>query len=198
MRTSKIIAAMALAFASHGVHASIVGGANFINLTGGEPVSSPGAYQDNFNAFGWDEVTGVTLGGLVGYVDYNISVASDTLVDSHFIGFDPLAHTSVSASITFSTAILGVIYTDYSLYVTDGALGLPTVAYFNPAHLGLEMIDTFSVSGNTITFFDAHARVPGDFMRVITAAVPEPSTYAMMGLGLAGVMFATRRQRRAV
>jgi hypothetical protein len=31
---------------------------------------------------------------------------------------------------------------------------------------------------------------------MLTAAVPEPSTWALMGLGLAGLGFAARRQRR--
>jgi hypothetical protein len=197
MRTSKIIAAMALAFASHGVHASIVSGTNFINLTGGEPASTPGVFMDATSAFGWDESTGVTLGSLVAGVDSNFGATSSSVVDSHIIGFDPFHITVGISTITFDHTILGVIWADGSLNATNGALGLPTVTYLSPSHVGLEVRDSFSVSGNSITF-EAHAGVPGDFIRVITAAVPEPSTYAMMGLGLAGVMFATRRQRRAV
>lgn len=194
----KIILGMGICVSSQGIHAAITGGTNFVNLTGSEPLSTPSVYTNDLQAFGWDEETGVTLGSLVSLVDTNLGVTADTVVDSHLIGFDPDIRTSVSATITFDSPILGIIWSTYGLHETDDALGLSTVAYFTPDNLGLEQIDTFSVSGNTLTYFTSYANRPGDFMRVITSAVPEPSAYAMFGLGLAGVMFAARRQHRSV
>jgi hypothetical protein len=194
---TKIILGMSICASSQGIHAAITGGTNFVNLTGNEPISTPGVYENNLQAFGWDELTGITLGSLVSVVDYNLGITANTLINSHLIGSDPNIHTSITSTITFDSHILGVIWTTYGLNATDAALGLPTVTYYTPDNLGLELIDTFSVSGNSMSFFNSHANRPGDFMRVITSAVPEPSIYAMFGLGLAGVMLVARRQDRS-
>lgn len=197
MKINTIATALVLGLATQAAQATIVGGTNFINLTGSEPAVNPG-FESSL-AFGWDEATQVTLGGLIASVDtITGSLTSDTLVNSHMIGFDPEERSEVLATITFDSEILGVVWSTNSLSATDAVLGLPTVTYNEnpPFYLGIEApFDWFSVDGNTLTFH-AGASKPGDFIRVITAAIPEPSTYAMMAMGLAGVLMATRRRRR--
>lgn len=194
MNFNKTIIAMTLALASQAAHATIVSGTNFTNLTGSEPLSTPSVGDPL--GFGWDELTGVTLGSLFSAVDTNYGVSATTLVNSHWIGYDPLVAATLSFTVTFDQPILGVIWTTYSLDATEAALGLPTVTYYTPKYLGLEPIDGFTVSGNTLTF-TAYANIPGDFMRVLTSPIPEPSVYPMMGLGLACVMLAVSRKRRS-
>ena len=144
-------------------------------------------------------MTNITLGSLVSAVDANYGVTASTLIDSHLIGFDPTIKTSVTFSVTFYQPIKGVIWTTAGLNATNATLGLPTVTYNTAPYLGLESLDSFIVSGNTLSF-TAYSIRPGDFMRVLTvasvSAVPEPSLFSMMGLGLAGVMLAVSRKRR--
>ena len=194
------LAATTLAVASQSAYATVASGINFIDLTGSEPVSTPGVFENDTAGFGWNELTDITLGSLISAVDTNYGVTASTLIDSHLIGFDPTIKTSVTFSVTFYQPIQGVIWTTAGLNATNAALGLPTVTYNTARYLGLEPMDSFMVSGNTLNF-TAYSIRPGDFMRVLTAAgsvspVPEPSLFSMMGLGLAGVAFAVSRKRR--
>jgi hypothetical protein len=54
---------------------------------------------------------------------------------------------------------------------------------------------TFDGMGQSISFGGEAGNVAYDNISV--TAVPEPETYALMALGLAGVMVAVRRQRKA-
>ncbi|MDO9002024.1 MAG: PEP-CTERM sorting domain-containing protein [Aquabacterium sp.] len=56
------------------------------------------------------------------------------------------------------------------------------------------MIELTNVGGAYNTFLSG-GKV--SFVGTIAAQIPEPSTYALMGLGLAGVAFVSRRARRA-
>lgn len=62
------------------------------------------------------------------------------------------------------------------------------------------LFDTFSLSGVTGTTFKIQATGAFSSFRLeglsAVAAIPEPSTYALMGLGLVGIAAAARRQRR--
>ncbi|HQT00236.1 PEP-CTERM sorting domain-containing protein [Acidovorax sp.] len=198
MRLKQIAVSIALAACLPAAQADIVGGTNFVDISGSEPAVNPGF--ESTLAFGWNEATGVSLGSLLASVDtITGALDGDTLINSHMIGFDPEERSAIEATVTFDSEILGVIWVTDSLSATDALLGLPTITYLDnpPFYLGFESpFDMFSVSGNTLTF-RAGANKPGDFLRVITAAVPEPSTYAMMGLGLFGVMLAARRRRSA-
>jgi len=54
---------------------------------------------------------------------------------------------------------------------------------------------TFAGTGQSISFGGEAGNVAYD--NITVTAVPEPGTYALMALGLAGVMVAVRRQRKA-
>lgn len=63
------------------------------------------------------------------------------------------------------------------------------------------LFDTFTLSGVTGTTFKIQATGALSSFRLLgvsaVAAIPEPSTYALMGLGLVGIAAAARRQRRS-
>lgn len=124
------------------------------------------------------------------------TVNANTLVSSHYIYFDPARTQQIRGSVTFDSVILGVYFTKAKLQSSQDEFGLGSVTYNYASATGLESVDRpVSVLGNTLSI-DWRASNPGDHIRVITAAVPEPETYAMLtlGLGLIGAI-ARRRQR---
>ncbi|MCZ7562763.1 MAG: PEP-CTERM sorting domain-containing protein [Burkholderiales bacterium] len=162
-----------------------------------------GAVDANDFLFGFNEKT-VTLGGAL-TLDAG-SIAAGTLVQSHYIFFDPKDHQTVETGsyqagttpITFAFPILGVISTKSGLDATNALFGVSGVTYATSTLIGLESGDVYSFAGNTLSL-DWSATDPGDHIRVITAAVPEPGTYAMIlaGLGLMGFMARRRLQGRS-
>jgi hypothetical protein len=142
-------------------------------------------------------------------------IAAGTSVDSHLLYFDPKNTASVqNVTFTFSGTILGVIvesdrfynsahgFTDYFLssdFLRNSATpaaNYPT-SHFN--NRGLEMGAphdslSVSVSGHTVTIDEFQASSPGDQVRVLTAAVPEPSTFFAFGIPM--VLFGLARWKR--
>jgi hypothetical protein len=198
----------AAAIAAFPANAAVVSGA----LTGGTALSSGGVFQiianpsgltvgnnnfQNNNVRVFNEAQNVVLAGPLAVDVVAGNIAAGTRVSSHYLNFDPgLGQTTAIGSVSFSTPILGVITTRTNL-VGSLLLGAAGVTYLHPTLVGLEpAVDTIGFSGNTLTF-DFETGVPGDSIRIITAGVPEPASWAMLiaGFGLVG---AASRRRRTV
>lgn len=204
MRGFALLSALAVVLAAPASAAVVTGG-----ITGGS--ASPGTFeilvppftvgdddqQANTKLFAFNERQNVALGSNLA-LDLGGTLLAGTRVASHGVVFDPLNSRTVEGFVTFDRPILGLIWLTSKLNATDAALGLASITYDigDPAR-GLEGPDRTgtSFSGNTL-FIDWTASSPGDNIRVLTAAVPEPATWAMLiaGFGLVGV--AARRNRR--
>lgn len=125
---------------------------------------------------------------------------------SYYIEFDPGVPTTVFATIDFGSAVQHV-YSSYDDLVNSQAnYGNLNLTYDFVPHTGPElssdcpstpmagMGECIWVSGNTVSFFFG-AGSPGDGIRVLVTPVPEPSSFAMLGLGLAGMGVWLRRRR---
>jgi PEP-CTERM motif len=133
------------------------------------------------------------------------TIAAGTSLGSYFFHSDPVSASQVySGSVTFTTAILGVIVLSDSLSATDSQLGHQGTTYpTGDSGRGLELSTTqdfFTLSSDrkTLTFqFNTHDNV--DEVRVLTAptAVPEPSSLALLGLGTLILTGASFRRRLA-
>jgi len=173
----------------------------------------------------WDEKQGVTLGAALkvdaspagtydSFADLHTStLAAGTKVDSHYISFDPKYVGSVSTTIGFSGKILGVIVTsdrffDDRLLASD-SLALSSVPASNlpGSHFGfrgLEMrlidlgpkLDWFTINANNSLTVNLAAAYPGDSIRVVTQAVPEPTSIAALSVGAIGLLRRRRRRRK--
>jgi hypothetical protein len=205
----RVVIAATLALLATPAAAVVTGGA----LTGGTAFSNGGQFlaiappvavgfnnfQDN-NVRAFNEKQLVTLGSALA-IDLGLnsatSIAAGTVVRSHFVNFDPLQGRRAVGTVSFSTPVLGLIWSRSGLIASNPILGAPGVTYNTPGNVGFEPGDLASFTGSTVSF-DLSASNPGDSFRVVTAAVPEPATWAMLiaGFGLVGVMARRRQQRR--
>ena len=81
--------------------------------------------------------------------------------------------------------------------IGTAGFGKSGVSYdYSRSAVGLEATDraNTSFSGEVLSL-RWNASNPGDHVRVFTAAIPEPQTYALMLAGLAAVGFMARRRR---
>ncbi len=206
MRFKPILAAFAVLMAGNASAAVVTG-----SLTGGS--AAPGDFQllvppfavgnnnqqDNDTLFAFNEKQNVLLGSNL-VLDQGGTLMAGTRVASHGVVFDPSGDRTLIGSVTFDRPILGLIWTTNRLVATDALLGLPDITYNSPGARGLENRDQpgTSFSGNVLTINDWRASSPGDNLRVLTAAVPEPATWAMMILGFGLVGLAARRRSAGV
>ncbi len=131
------------------------------------------------------------------------NIAIGTQVQSYLLHLDPFNSDPVTltGTLTFSTKILGVIFNTATLDGTDSTLGVSGVTYYTGVNRGLEAgADSFTVSGNSLTFSaDFSASTPMDEVRIVTAAVPEPTTMVAGALLLlpfgAGALRSLRKSR---
>jgi hypothetical protein len=180
------------------------------DVQGSDPTS-------NTTVFIWSERVGLTLLSPVsvqmtvpGTSDSSNSyqpspgtIAMGTKVDTYLIHSDPVGSgaQNYAASVTFSTAILGIIDVTSGLAATDSQLGSLTTTYpGNSTDRGLESPDSLVwVSNNGLTLnFMTSSFV--DEVRVVVASAPEPSTVvlALAGLPVVGIGVWLRRRKAQV
>lgn len=136
------------------------------------------------------------------------SVPAGSRVNSYLLHFDTLTDQSVAASgsITFNSAILGILALTDTLHATNGLVGLPGVMYPQGDLRGLELeqqpggtgggLDSLTLSADRRTVsFDLQNVGAVDQVRVITAVVPEPMSIFLLAIAC-GSIAACRRNRR--
>ncbi len=202
--TSGLVVVVGAAVMSGSAMAAITGVAGMGAQVAPPPVADFPTLTGPF-ADAWDEQQNVTLpaGGVL--VDMFVNGGSMTsgaptpgvvtgVVDSHFLHQTLGTVPSTSGSVTFSGAILGVIYSDNLLDLSDflGAGGTlyPTGQVFR----GMNPGGFLSASGNTLqwNFQSFTGAIEIEQVRVLTRAIPAPGGVCVAALGLAAGL---RRRR---
>ena len=160
--------------------------------------------NDNFNGspnlFAFAEQQNFTLtSNLATNVGQN-PVLAGTVVSSDFVTFEPDGTGyNLIGHVDFSTPVLAIVTLDAQL-IASNFLGDAGITYLDPVNVGLEVGDSVTIDGSNPDQIDwnTSASVPGDSVRVITAAgpapVPEPSSLLLLGAALCGVAVTMKRK----
>lgn len=140
----------------------------------------------------------------VPFASANATMPKTMNVNSHYIYFDPKNSKSASATFTFDTPIVAIILSSGSNAANDHLLAsdwlipgtvpsanIPT-SHFNARGVEFGPEKVKWLSANTIDL-NLTASSPGDQIRVLTSAVPEPSTVFAIASGLA---FMIKRKKK--
>ena len=181
-------------------------GGTFIKLT--PPLANPfgppnSVGNDTFqtpNLYAFDEDQNIVLAAPL---DVDIGTGPlpiGTTVASHYVFFDPGPTQTMVATVTFDAPVLAILTSTARLAATD-FLANTGVDYLNPGLRGLEVGDLVTISGPNQITFATSASSPGDYVRVLTAfspaaAIPEPTTLLLLGVGMAAVGATVRRRKQ--
>ena len=198
--------------------------AGIVTTSGAVSVIAPpasvnsGAKQSNSQVFAFAERQNVALPAAI-TLDISVpgttpaSAANDnfststlpagTIVSSYFLHCDAVGSPSTAVeyvgSITFDRDILGLIILNSNLNATAAFPGLSTTTYATNGELEINKTAAFdsvtlSADRRTVSFDFRDASAPDD-IRVITTAVPEPSTGLLLALGMAVILWWRRSAR---
>ena len=192
-----------VALAAGSAQAAIVSTSGSCTQISAPPSALPGALVA-LNAWAWDEQPGITLSSMPIDLSTNPSNSGSPvpgflsgLVDSHFIHLDGVPGAIYTGTVTFSSPIIGVQYSDTNLDLSDAVATTGTVyPTFLPFRgfnnwTGADFVD---INGNVLTFqFSTVSPLNNlEQVRVFTRAVPAPGSAALLGLG--GLVAARRRR----
>ncbi len=195
---------------SMGVAASIIGA----------PSDALDDLVANSGMQGFDEAQGVVT-SVAHATDFGGSIAAGTLVDSHMIFLNSLGPALLShfdVQWTFDGMIIGIMSdrmgaleavstfelgaagTNYTITGpgTGPAAPFPARGMEGTFTDGSAVNDGYSLVAPNILRVGMFVSEPGDWIRVITStsvAVPEPGTFILFGIGLAGMGLARRRKK---
>lgn len=132
-------------------------------------------------------------------------IPAGTLVNSYFLHHDSVEEqlSTVVAFGTFPDPVLGIIIGDTFLDASDPLLGSPLTTY--PTGLAFRGLEVPALALNDVVFWSGNMVFVSissttaevlDQVRIVTAAVPEPSTVAL-GLAAAPLAWLALRRRMA-
>ncbi len=162
---------------------------------------APGAYMENFNNWVTDPPAGA-LAFSGGGFSYSAFAASDLYLSGGFLGTsqinEALTITFTSGNVTaiganfFATNISDVLQAvSVTVTLSDGTVTSLTPTSMADSYLGFT--STTAITSLTISAPGQSLYASLDNLTVGVSAVPEPANWALMGLGLAGVIAARRR-----
>jgi MYXO-CTERM domain-containing protein len=124
-------------------------------------------------------------------------------LQSWYLFFDPAGSQSVTATMDFGAPIVDVITTSGGLAASRSTWQVDVDGdglfddYATTLMMGLESQDSVSwVQGSSMLGISWNAWDPGDHVRVLVQAVPEPGSALLAALGLGALGLARRRKTR--